>query len=191
MDETTTPAPHPDDEAAAPRPQYGIGSMVHHVSFGRGRVIGYEDDEYVIQIKGGELRRLPFSYPDLQVLEITGDADLDRIKQAVREVLGDYGWIDAGLELGKRWQGGTVELRPGQAGAQPKEIPIETLFKKIISVRDKLRVLEQKVNGSDSIPTEEKLEFQGYISRAYGSLTSFNALFADKPSQFRGTGKGG
>jgi hypothetical protein len=106
----------------------------------------------------------------------------------VREVLGDHGWLDVDLELGRRWVGGTLRLIPGKEGTQPKDVPLEVFFKKIIGIRDRLRVLEQKLNSHPALAPEEKLELQGYISRCYGSLTSFNALFGAAESQFKGQG---
>ena len=104
------------------------------------------------------------------------------------EVLGDHGWIDVDLELGKRWVGGTLRLVPGKEGTQAKDLPLEVFFRKIIGIRDRLRVLEQKLNSHPGLAPEEKLELQGYISRCYGSLTTFNVLFGAAESQFKGQG---
>jgi hypothetical protein len=129
-----------------------------------------------------------FAFPGLQAESAAGDPEIDRLKQAVREVLGDHGWIDVDLELGKRWVGGTLRLVPGKEGTQAKDLPLEIFFKKIIGIRDRLRVLEQKLNSHPSLAPEEKLELQGYISRCYGSLTTFNVLFGAAESQFKGQG---
>jgi hypothetical protein len=171
-----------------PRPRLGVGSLVRHRDFGSGRVVGYEGDTYVVLFRGGEVRRVAFSFPDMQAEAAAGDPELDRIRQAVREVLGDHGWLDVDLELGKRWVGGTLRLIPGKEGTQPKDVPLEVFFKKIIGIRDRLRVLEQKLNSHPTLTPEEKLELQGYISRCYGSLTTFNVLFGAEPSHFRGQG---
>ena len=88
----------------------------------------------------------------------------------------------------KRWLGGTVTLTPGKEGVQSREIPIETFIKKIIGIREKLRVLEQKINNHPKLDSADKLELQAYLTRSYGSLTTFNALFADKASHFVGSG---
>ncbi|HVQ76031.1 MAG TPA: hypothetical protein VMT79_10905, partial [Candidatus Binatia bacterium] len=85
--------------------------------------------------------------------------------------------------------GGTLRLVPGKADTQARDVPIEAFFKKIVQVRDRLRVLEQKVNGHPSLAAEEKLDLQGYITRCYGSLTTFNVLFAAEGSRFQGTGE--
>ena len=136
----------------------------------------------------GETRRVPFTFPDMKAEAGAGDPELDRVKQAVREVLGDHGWLDVDLELGRRWVGGTLRLIPGKEGTRPRTCRIEAFFKKIIGIRDRLRVLEQKLNSHPALALEEKLELQGYISRCYGSLTSFNVLFGADHSHFKGQG---
>lgn len=168
------------------KPRFGIGTIVKHAHLGRGRIIGYDGPFYVMQLRG-ELKRVPFTYRDIQAVELV-DVDLSKIKQALAEVLGDYGWLDVELELGGRWIGGTIKLIPGKEGTQPKEIPLEAFFKKIIAVREKLRVLEQKINNHPRLDQEDKLDLEAYITRCYGSLTSFNVLFSDKVSHFRGEG---
>ena len=86
-----------------------------------------------------------------------------------------------------KWRGGTLVLRPGTAGLQEKTWPIETFFHKVVMLRNRLRTLEQQVNASE-LPEDAKLKLQGYISGCYGSLTSFNLLFAEEDDQFKGTG---
>ena len=86
----------------------------------------------------------------------------------------------------ERWRGGSLVLRPGTAGLQEKSIPIETFFHKIVMLRNRLRTLEQQVNASD-LPDDAKVKLQGYISGCYGSLTTFNVLFADEDDQFKGS----
>jgi len=169
------------------KPSYAIGSLVQHAHLGTGRVVGYEGEFYVMHFRG-EVRNVPFSYQEMKPLETTEDPALQQVKLAVQEVLGDYGWADTNLEVNKRWIGGTLKLIPGKEGTQTKEIPIEAFIKKVIGVREKLRVLEQKINSHPNLDAADKLELQGYITRSYGSLTTFNALFADKASYFVGTG---
>jgi hypothetical protein len=86
-----------------------------------------------------------------------------------------------------KWRGGTIVLRPGTAGLQEKTWPIETFFHKIVMLRNRLRTLEQQVNASD-LPDDVKLKLQGYVTGCYGSLTSFNLLFANEDDQFKGSG---
>lgn len=118
--------------------------------------------------------------------DTSGEITVDRngLKQALREILEEetmYGFS----ELGQRWQGGKLVLKPQDDGLQPKEVPLETFFSKIVMVRDRLRVLEAKINGNDKMTSQEKVELQQYVSRCYGSLTTFNVLFQDKSDQFR------
>jgi hypothetical protein len=105
--------------------------------------------------------------------------DQETFRQVLREVLLDeLGVRD--VELGDRWNDGELVLVPGKEGTQEKRIPLDVFFKKIVMVRDKLRVLEQKVNGNKNLSDEEKVQLQQYITGCYGSLTSFNVLFKRK-----------
>jgi len=109
----------------------------------------------------------------------------DEFREVLREVLRDELGV-ADVELGGRWQGGEVILKPGKEGTQEKRIPLEALFSKIVMIRDKLRVLEQKINANTKLSAEEKIQMQQYVTGCYGSLTTFNVLFADKKDQFVG-----
>ena len=91
------------------------------------------------------------------------------------------------VHLADKWRGGEVVLRPGKPGLQDKTLPIETFFSKVVMVRNRLRTLEQQINSSD-LPNDVKLKLHSYITGAYGSLTSFNILFADEDDRFRGSG---
>jgi hypothetical protein len=169
------------------KPQYGIGSLVQHAHYGMGRIIAFDGEFYVVQFKG-DTRNVPFAYQEMKLVEGSEDPELQRLKMAVAEVLGDYGWVETNLELGKRWLGGTLRMIPGKEDTAPKEIPIDVFFKKIVGVREKLRVLEQKINNHNSLDAADKADLQGYITRCYGSLTTFNSLFAEKASYFVGSG---
>lgn len=171
------------------KPTIAISTLVQHAHFGLGRVVGYEGEFYVVQFKG-DTRNIPFAYQEMKALQQSEDPQMQQIKLAVAEVLGDYGWIESNLELGKRWLGGTLKLIPGKDDTQSKDIPIEAFTKKLIGVREKLRVLEQKINNHSVLDAADKLELQGYVTRCYGSLTTFNVLFAEKESQFSGSGSG-
>ena len=173
---------------AAEKPRLGIGTIVKHMQFGAGRIVAYEPGQYVIAFRGGDTRRVATSYDALEVEERRGDPETDRIRQAVREALGEQGWIDVEIEMAPRWVGGTLRLVPGRADAQAKDVPLESFFRKIVAIRDRLRVLEQKVNAHGALAPEDKLELQGYITRCYGSLTTFNVLFAAEGSRMQGGG---
>jgi hypothetical protein len=112
----------------------------------------------------------------------------EQLVDALRELLLAGGGT-APVELGRRWEGGTLLIKPGKPGLQEKEIPIDTFFKKIVMVRERLRVLEQQINGSETLSDAEKLAFQQYITRCYGSLTTFNVLFENRDDWFVGERK--
>ncbi len=114
--------------------------------------------------------------------------DQETFRQVLREVLLDELGVRE-VDLGDRWNDGELVLIPGKEGTQEKRIPMDVFFKKIVMVRDKLRVLEQKVNGNKNLSDEEKVQLQQYITGCYGSLTSFNVLFKNKDDQFAGQKK--
>ena len=110
-------------------------------------------------------------------------ADLEgMLRRIIREETGISPVVPA-----DKWRGGLLVLRPGAAGLQEKSWPIETFFHKIVMLRNRLRTLEQQVNASD-LPEADKVKLQSYISGCYGTLTSFNVLFADESDQFKGSG---
>jgi hypothetical protein len=120
--------------------------------------------------------------------EIDIDMDTDEFRRVLREVLQDeLGLGDA--ELGARWEGGEIVLRPGKPGTQEKRVSLDTFFHKIVMIRDKLRVLEQKVNGHDKLSAADKVQLQAYITGCYGTLTTFNVLFARREDGFTGSGR--
>ena len=113
------------------------------------------------------------------------DEDIRRIVHAVRAALAAEHSVSG--TIGERWVGGQVVLKPGKPGTQEKVIRIDDFFRKIIAVRDRLRVLEQRINTHPKLADEDRLQLQDYITRAYGSLTSFNLLFAEAEDRFVGT----
>ena len=117
----------------------------------------------------------------------TSDAGEDlelMLRRVLREELGLTPVVPA-----ERWRGGELVLRPGKPGLQEKKWPIESFFHKVVMIRNRLRTLEQQVNVSD-MPEADKLKLQSYVTACYGSLTSFNLLFAEEKDQFRGAGGG-
>jgi hypothetical protein len=112
-----------------------------------------------------------------------GGEDLEvMLRRVLRQELGLTAVVPA-----DKWRGGELVLRPGKPGLQEKKWPIESFFHKVVMIRNKLRTLEQQVNASD-LPEDAKVRLQSYVSGCYGSLTSFNVLFADEEDQFKGSG---
>jgi hypothetical protein len=111
------------------------------------------------------------------------DGDLERtLRRVLRQEMGLTPVAPA-----EKWRGGEMVLRPGRPGLQEKKIPIETFFHKIVMIRNRLRTLEQQVNAAE-LPDDAKLKLQSYVTGCYGTLTSFNVLFADEDDQFKGSG---
>jgi hypothetical protein len=116
-------------------------------------------------------------------MTVDGGADLEMLlRRVIREETGISPVAPA-----EKWRGGTLILRPGTPGLQEKSWPIETFFHKVVMLRNRLRTLEQQVNAAD-LPDDAKVKLQSYISGCYGSLTSFNVLFAEEDDQFKGAG---
>ena len=110
----------------------------------------------------------------------------DDLELLLRRIIREEAGITPAVPA-EKWRGGTLVLRPGTAGLQEKSWPIETFFHKIVMVRNRLRTLEQQVNAAE-MPEDVKVKLQAYVSGCYGSLTSFNVLFADEDDQFKGAG---
>ncbi len=113
------------------------------------------------------------------------EEDLRKIVQAMRAVLNAEQSVSG--HIAERWLGGQLIMKPGKAGTQEKTIPIEEFFRKIVAVRERLRVLEQRINSHPKLADDDRLQLQEYITRAYGSLTTFNLLFAEPEDRFIGT----
>lgn len=111
--------------------------------------------------------------------------DLDDLKNALREVLHEEGII-GNTPLGDKWKGGRLYFEPHDPNQQGKEIPIEVFFHKIVMLRDKLRVMEQKINSDKNLSDEDKVNLQQYLTQIYGTLTTFNVFFKFKEDHFTG-----
>jgi hypothetical protein len=113
------------------------------------------------------------------------DMDADEFRRVLSHVIRDELGVGR-VEMTGRWEGGEMILKPGKPGTQDKHIPLDSLFHKIVLIRDKLRVLEQKINSNPKLADDEKMQLQQYITGCYGSLTTFNVLFSNRDDQFVG-----
>ncbi len=177
--------------------ELNIGTRIDHDRYGEGiigkvNLVSYD----VYFARGGKVEILK-SNKDFKVLETSiidnqtaqaGSVDVEAITKLISSILDKYGMLQEVVPLGDKWTGGKLILQPATPSLQPKEIPIETFFHKIVMLRDRLRVLEQNINSNPKLTDEEKIDLQQYITRIYGSLTTFNILFQDKDQYFVGAG---
>lgn len=166
----------------------GIGSRVKHPAYGDGVIIRLHKVAYDVCFMVYGIKQVGKEYDKWEVIDAvpaeTG-VSFNELEKSLAKVLRSFSDIQETVELGNRWQGGKLILEPGE-DAKPKEMTIESFFHKIVMVRDRLRVMEQRINSSN-LSDEEKVNLQQYITRIYGSLTSFNVLFKNKDDQFKGT----
>ena len=173
----------------------GIGSRVRHEELGVGVVIQLTTEALVITFVNHGVREMEHLMADeeLEILEeaepIKGLIDLADVEKVLEKILSKFTDEVELSDLGDKWEGGKLIFQPGNPDLKPYELPIDTFFHKIVMVRDRLRVMEQRINSS-KFPDEEKVNLQQYITRIYGSLTSFNVLFTSKNEGFTGSSKG-
>jgi hypothetical protein len=166
----------------------GIGSRVRHSDYGVGVVTNLKSESYTITFieQGTKVIKINYPFEVLDAVPLENDmVSMFDVERSVTKIL--QKWMDATevVPLGDKWKGGKVILKPGRSDLQQKEIPVEAFFHKIVMIRDRLRVLEQRVNASH-IEDEEKVNIQQYITRCYGSMTTFNILFKEPMQYFVG-----
>ncbi|MBK7573120.1 MAG: hypothetical protein IPI10_16470 [Bacteroidetes bacterium] len=153
-------------------------------------MIQIKPDDYMVTFMQHGMREIERTYDKFEIID-ANDADNDLVSLADIEVLlvntlRKYSDLQERVEMGQKWTGGTMILKPGDSSLKSKEVPIETFFSKIVMLRDRLRVLEQRVNSHEKLTDEDKVNMQQYITRCYGSLTTFNVLFKYQTDQFVG-----
>jgi hypothetical protein len=170
---------------------WGIGTRLKHPEFGLGVLVDMDSRYYSIVFVEKGLRQIATSFDSLEVIEVIPSpeklvtrADLEKI---FTRLLRQFSDISETVELSDKWQGGKIILQPGKPNLATKEIPIDTFFHKIVMLRDRLRVMEQKINAHKLLTDIEKVELQQYLTRIYGTLTTFNVLFKDTAAHFVGT----
>lgn len=174
--------------------KFSIGTKVEHPKFGAGIIID-DSDEYSYNIyfpSEGE-KEISKSFDGFVVLKLVekdkDSVSLDQIRKVLESIVEPLTEPLVDCKIAEKWENGNLIMQPQDKSLQSKEIPIEGFFHKIVMTRDRLRVMEQKINAS-KISDAEKVELQQYITRIYGSLTTFNVLFRFKDDHFKGTGGG-
>jgi hypothetical protein len=169
-----------------------VGTRVDHPRYGQGIISKVNLAAYEIFFEKGGKVEITKRNTDLSVVELKEEIrprnmlTLKEVEEVLVGVLDRFNGLSGVVPLGDKWKGGTMILKPGNPALQSKEIPIEVFFHKIVMLRDRLRVLEQNINANSGLSDEEKVNMQQYITRIYGSLTTFNILFADKEAYFTG-----
>ncbi|WP_299110436.1 hypothetical protein [uncultured Winogradskyella sp.] len=169
----------------------GIGSRINHAEFGKGVVTNVTSKHYWVTFIENGLETIAID-SEFEVIEAAED-EVDSIsffevEQSLKSILKKWSDVSEVITIADKWKGGKLIMEPGDTNLQGKELPIDTFFHKITMVRDRLRVMEQKINSSN-LEAQEKIDLQQYITRSYGSLTSFNVLFKLKSQQFIGQRK--
>jgi len=167
----------------------GVGSRILHASYDNGVVIRVHKMAYdVCFIDYGikQIGRANITWEVIEAVEPDSEISFSEAEKSMAKILKHWLGLSETIDLGDKWDGGTMTLTPGTPGLASKEMPITNFFHKIVMTRDRLRVMEQRINAS-KLTDEEKVNLQQYITRIYGSLTSFNVLFKHKKDHFKGT----
>jgi hypothetical protein len=172
----------------------GIGTRLQHTHFGPGVIVGLRYATYLISFINHGIKEIDKTDPKLDDIipenvtaEIETQSDAEK---SLLKILRLWGGFQENVPLGDRWIGGNMLLQPADKSLKPKEIPVDIFFHKIVMLRDRLRVMEQQINAHKVLTDEDKVNLQQYITRIYGSLTTFNVLFKNKEHWFIGDKSG-
>ena len=172
----------------------GVGTRLQHTQHGPGVIVGVKYATYLVTFINVGIKEIDKTDPQLDeiipesvTLELETNSDVERSLLKILRMWSDVNEI---VPLGDRWKGGVMLLQPADKSQKPKEVPVDIFFHKIVMLRDRLRVMEQQINAHKVLSDEEKVNLQQYITRIYGTLTTFNVLFKNKENWFVGE-KGG
>jgi hypothetical protein len=172
----------------------GVGTRLQHTQYGPGVIVGVKYAMYIISFIHHGIKEIDKTDDKLEEIiaeNITAEVEtVSAVEKSLLKILRQWSDVTEVVSLGDRWLGGKIILQSADASLKPKEIPIDDFFHKIVMLRDRLRVLEQNINSHKKLSDEEKVNLQQYITRCYGSLTTFNVLFKNKEQWFVGD-KGG
>jgi hypothetical protein len=168
----------------------GIGTRLQHTQHGPGVIVGIKYASYLISFINVGIKEIDKTdtcleeiIPENVSIEVETQSETEK---SLLRILKMWGGMTEIVPLGDKWINGMILLQPFDKSLKPKEIPIDDFFHKIVMLRDRLRVLEQNINSSKTLQEEEKVNLQQYITRCYGSLTTFNVLFKNKDQYFVG-----
>ena len=172
----------------------GIGTRLQHTQYGPGVIIVVRYGSYMISFIHHGTKEIDKTDSHLdEIIPENTTVEIETVSETEKsllKILRLWGNVNEVVPLGEKWIGGTLLLQPSDKNLKPKEIPVADFFHKIVMLRDRLRVLEQNINSNKKLSDEEKVNLQQYITRCYGSLTTFNVLFKDKENWFVGDKSG-
>ena len=167
----------------------GIGSIIEHTTYGKGVVTNVTAKHYWVTFLENGLETIDID-SEFEIIEAVEDevdsVSFYEVEKSLKEILQKWSDVTQISPIADRWKGGKLIIEPKDTTLASKEIPIDTFFHKIVMVRDRIRVMEQKINSSKTLDDQDKIDLQQYITRIYGSLTTFNVLFKLKSDQFVG-----
>lgn len=168
----------------------GIGTRLQHSQYGPGVIVVVKYATYQISFINHGIKEIDKNDTHLEEIipeNVTAEIETtSEMEKSLLKILRLWGGLTEHVPLGDRWQKGMMLLQPADKTLKPKEIPVEDFFHKIVMLRDRLRVLEQQINAHKVLSDEDKVNMQQYITRIYGSLTTFNVLFRNKEQWFVG-----
>ncbi len=167
----------------------GIGSRINHTTHGKGVITNVDSKMYWVTFIENGLETITFD-EDFEIIE-AAENEVDtvsfyEVEKSLRNILKKWSDVSEIVPLADKYKGGSFILKPKDVSLSDKEVPIDTFFHKIVMLRDRLRVMEQKINSSKNLDDQEKIDLQQYITRCYGSLTTFNVLFKNNSQNFKG-----
>jgi hypothetical protein len=168
----------------------GAGTRLQHTQYGPGVIVGVKYAVYIISFINHGIKEIDKADTNLDEIipeNVTAEVETtSEVEKSLLKILRQWGGLNETVPIGDKWIGGTMLLQTADKSLKPKEIPIDDFFHKIVMLRDRLRVLEQNINSNKKLTDEEKVNIQQYITRCYGSLTTFNVLFKNKEHWFVG-----